>query len=292
VDPHHAVTSLFAAPDVFYSHPRLSPDGKRIAMQLGEGIGSPTGDVWIADLQSGTPTRVTTGNGLQSAWSPDGRRIYFITNALNGSVLASRATDLSDQVTPVPLPKPMPPGRLSDIVVAPDGQTAVIVLDDASGRRSLHALTLSNAPEIRALSSGSNSEYMPALSPTGRWLAYVSSESGRAEVYVRAYPGLGGHVQISKDGGSEPVWTRDGRQILYRDGVNIVAASVADANGFSVTARSVMVQDDFVRGVGYTGYDVDASGRLIAVRELSDGLELSAVLDWRDRVHAALNAPR
>ncbi len=114
-----------------------------------------------------------------------------------------------------------------------------------------------------------------ALSPDGRWMAYVSNESGRDEVYVRAFPEPAGQTLVSVNGADEPMWSLDGRMLFYRTALlEMVAASVETEPVFRVTARDVLFVDTYDR-IGnnfYTDYDIDPrSGRFLMMKsDLAD----------------------
>lgn len=105
-------------------------------------------------------------------------------------------------------------------------------------------------------------ELTPALSPDGRWLAYVSNESGSAEVYVRSFPGMGSRYQVSDDGGTEPVWSPKGDEIFYRRGSVLVAAAVRAGAELEVARRTALFSDDdFLADLTHQTYDVSPDGR-------------------------------
>ena len=86
-------------------------------------------------------------------------------------------------------------------------------------------------------------ESVPRFSPSGRWLAYVSDESGRPEIYVQPYPGPGGKWQISTEGGTEPVWNPNGRELFYRSGDKMMAVDIATQPSFAAGKPRVLLRD-------------------------------------------------
>jgi serine/threonine-protein kinase len=135
---------------------------------------------------------------------------------------------------------------------------------------------------------------MAALAPNGKWLAYVSSESGREEVYVRSFPGLGAAVQVSEKGGNEPVWARDGRRLFYRTGSALMDATISDASGFAVTARDSLFRDTFVGGMPHANYAVlpDARHFVMFGTGSEAGPEAIVVVNWLREFRATLAASR
>jgi Tol biopolymer transport system component len=109
---------------------------------------------------------------------------------------------------------------------SPDGQTLAITADNATTGHHITLLHLSDRTQ-RPFSQIRYNEGAGIFSPDGHWLAYESDESGRPEVYVQPYPGLGGKWQVSTDGGLEPVWNRDGRELFYRSANKVMAVDVA-----------------------------------------------------------------
>lgn len=129
-------------------------------------------------------------------------------------------------------------------------------------------------------------EYGPAFSPDGRWVAYTSDESGRPEVYVVAYPGADRKCQLSTDGGAEPIWAKDGRQLFYRSGGSMMAVSVAPAaEGERFGVPRPLFEGSFVEGMvtGLPNYDVFPDGGFVMVAKSPPPpppRELCVVLRW------------
>ena len=105
-------------------------------------------------------------------------------------------------------------------------------------------------------------ETMPRVSPDGHWIAYVTGESGSPQVVVQPFPGPGSRTQVSVRGGTEPVWSHDGRRLFYRDTQHLIAANVSTTSSFSVTSRETLFTDDFVRySLPHANYDVSPDGK-------------------------------
>jgi serine/threonine-protein kinase len=129
------------------------------------------------------------------------------------------------------------------------------------------------------------------FSPDGRRLAYVSGESGRAEVYVVSYPGPGGKWQISNDGGGEPVWARSGRELFYRNGDKMMAVDIATEPSFSAGKPKLLFEGRYNRGRwgGHPNYDVTPDGRRFLMvkgrsREQDAPNQLNVVQNWLDEL--------
>ncbi len=120
-----------------------------------------------------------------------------------------------------------------------------------------------------------------ALSPDGRWLAYASNESGRAQVYVRAFPEPAGQVQVSVNGGHSPRWAPEGDELFYRTANGLTAATVETETAFRVTGRTVLFEDDYMTENPYAHYDVDPrSGRFLMLKDERVSGEMIVVANW------------
>ena len=267
-----------------YLQPRFSPDGKRVAMTLPSTQAAP--DIWIQDLAGGTLTRLTLdGKSDRPMWSADGSRIAW-------HVAVGDRT--RDQVRWQPWDASAPAELLVDNALtfdfSRDGTflaTTVlrgaasdidIVFLDSSRRR------VSDVVRTRA-------EYSPRISPNSRWLAFGSNESGRAEVYVQSVTGQGGLHPISTDGGTEAVWSRDGRELFYRSASKLMSASITTSPGFSVIRRDTLFDDQYQRGQLYPDYDVSRDSKsFVMVRPLNVQPPV-VVIGWldelRDRMKSA-----
>jgi Tol biopolymer transport system component len=244
-------TSLVAEQKA-YANPRFSPDGNRLAVEIAAADGAGR-DVWILDVTQQAWSRLTT-NGISDrpAWLPDSRRIVYSSN----SDLWWMAADGS--------------GRPDSLLVAngsrfagsitPDGH-AVVFQESGSDHVGIRALAFDSAPAARMVIPGPSNESAPALSPDGRWLAYQSDQSGRMEVYVRPYPGPGAQVPVSLQGGTEPAWSRNGRELFYRAGDTLMVASITSAPTFAVTARRALFSGSFLSSGRFREYDVAPDGQ-------------------------------
>ena len=129
------------------------------------------------------------------------------------------------------------------------------------------------------------------FSPDGRWLADVSDESGRPEIYVQPYPGPGGKWQVSTDGGTEPVWNRNGRELFYRSGNKLMAVETTTSPSFSAGKPRMLFEGQYL-ATDYpqlgSGYDVSADGqRFLMVKETartSPTDQINVVLNWLDEL--------
>jgi Tol biopolymer transport system component len=211
-----------------YRFPRPSPDGRKLAVILLDPR-TQNGDIWLYGTERETPTRFTFQPGTYrgEAWSSDGRRIaYGLRNTLN--VKSSSNVGGEEKVLESPSLK-----SVSDW--SPDGRS--LLYDEISGESGsdLMLLPLSgDRKPIPVLATPFN-ERGGRFSFDGRWIAYVSDESGQLEVYVRPFPGPGGAVRLSSGGGVSPRWRRDGREVFYiAEDRKLMAVEVKGGSQFEV----------------------------------------------------------
>ena len=203
---------------------------------LAYGVVDPQGgneDIWVRDLQRGVASRLTFGeaNEIFPVWSPDGLRIAYSARNRGPYEVWARRADGTGEVDSV-----YSVGSHTGVMDwSRDGRT-VIVTSFVAGNPDVWAVPLDGAGPAREIVGTRFSESGGHLSPDARWLAYGSNESGRNEIYVRAYPGPGGRWQVSTDGGSEPQWRGDGQEIFYRgDGeTSLMAVPVESGDAFRV----------------------------------------------------------
>ncbi|HWP99047.1 MAG TPA: hypothetical protein VNK92_01130, partial [Vicinamibacterales bacterium] len=267
-----------------YAQPRFAADGRRLAVAIDSDAGT---DIWVYDLQRGTRTRLTaSGENAFPVWGPEPDQLTFYSarqvawtlfrrNA-DGSAPAEALVTMSPPTRPAPgtpsmaqlLPGDLPvlSGANPQIPMSwsADGRRLAFIERKPSTERDIWVLERDTGTPVPFLVSPFD-EWAPAFSPDGRFLAYVSDESGRAEVYVQPYPGPGGRWLISTDGGDEPVWSPDGRQIYYRHGTEIVSVGLQVTPVFSVGRGTVLFEaHDELTGEA-RNYDVSPDGRSFVV---------------------------
>jgi serine/threonine-protein kinase len=191
---------------------RVSPDGHRVANGIHNDKGT---DVWILDVDRGTPTRLTFDGGSDNPiWTTDGRRVVYSSTLEGKSGLYSVVADGSGK--PERLLETSSPAVPSSFT--PDGKTLLYDQLGPDKRREIFVLALPTggaAGTPHALHEASAAEINAQVSPDGRWVAYESAESGTREVYVQPFPGAGAKVRISTQGGWTTRWSRDGRELYY-----------------------------------------------------------------------------
>ncbi|HYV97229.1 MAG TPA: protein kinase [Gemmatimonadaceae bacterium] len=267
-----------------YSYPRLSPDGTKIAATVSA---SALREIVVYDIGNRTTTRVTAADGVNDRpeWSADGTHILYRSSRAAASTLWWRRADLS-------APEQMLLGNDRDGffegVIAPDGKTLVYQIDD--GDANLRYRLTSGDTTSHAISETTGTESQARVSPDGKWIAFVTSESSRDEVVVQPFPGPGAVTPVSVNGGREPVWSRDGKKLFYRDNLSFIAANVRTSPTFSVVSRDTLFRDRFARGAYHANYDVMPDGAHLLVLEAMEQAQLIIAHNWADEVLTRLRA--
>jgi Tol biopolymer transport system component len=265
---------LPAAPHV-YVLPKISPDGKRIAI----GITEKDAQVYIYDIARDTLNRFTFqgSNNLVPLWTPDGKRIAYISNSTGPRNIFWQFADGTGGLDRLNTsPQLSIPGSWS-----PDGKVlAYSIIDPHMGYDIWTMSPIDHKTQI-FLQTKFN-ESAPQFSPDGRWMAYTSDESGRYEIYLVPYPGPGGKWQISSDGGREPLWNRNGRELFFRNGNKMMAAPINTQQGFSAGTPKMLFQGQYVTLANSTpNYDVTADGqKFLMLKSAVQPTQIDVVVNW------------
>jgi eukaryotic-like serine/threonine-protein kinase len=275
---------LAAAPARYYGDPRVSPDGRRVVVQVGQ----QETQLWVYDLARDTLTRLTfEGSDNQNpVWTPDGKRIAFESNRdgvptkifwqlADGSGGLERLTS-GGEATQIPSSW------------SADGQLLAFHENHPTTRGNFWVLRLSDRKAEPFLRT-SFDEGGPRFSPDGRWLAYASNESGRPEVYVQPYPGPGGKWQISVEGGTEPVWSRNGRELFYRSGNKMMAVETTTQPGFSAGKPRLLFEGQYVLtrfSEMSAAYDVSPDGQRFLMLKQGEQVpgQITVVQHWTEEL--------
>jgi len=265
--------------------PRLSPDGRRLARQR---LGT-TPALWVEDLERGTRVRVATV-GLLPVWSPDGTRLAYVTGTRFKPQLSLIAADGTGGVTVRPCPRTY----CIPTDWSPDGQSVIVNLADTLyGKWEVWALSPDPNGGAQPLLAEPFTERDARLSPDGRWIVYVSEESGRPEISVRSLSGPPRRVVISSGGGDQPVWRRDGRELFFVDPqgrLRSVAVGPGEGSNLTFGVPVQLKVPPISRGHGGTEYDVSPDGRRVYFLDETQEpapREMAVVLGWRELLKTA-----
>ena len=267
-----------AAPSRAYSDPRLSADGRRLAVTITD----TSENIWVYDIATGTFTQLTfEGNNSMPVWTPDGARIAFASNRTGPLNLFWKRTDgggTDERLTTSPQPD-------AAHSWSPDGHRLVFVEQSPTTGRDIWMLSTDGDLRPRPVMQSPFNEAGPALSPDGRWLAYVSDESGRNEIYVTPFPSVLGKWQVSTEGGTEPLWNRDGSEIFYRIGNQVMTARTTTTPSFKTNTPQLLFEGAYDKGkASRPAYDVTADGQRFLMVKTGDNepaaTRFEVVLEW------------
>jgi len=250
----------------FFEGVALSPDETRIATTIG---GEAESGIWIKSLAGGAPSRLTfeEGSNRRPSWAPDGQSVVFISDrGENRDLYSKRSDGLGEAEIVLDLPVTIDEGAWSrdeDWLILRTGMTGE--------ERDVAAWRVGADPEdvLPVAARPGVDEIAPALSPDGRFVAYVSVETGTSEIWVRTFPDVNaGRWQVSLDGGTEPVWARDGSELFYRSQGNLVSVAVDTEPTFSRGEEVTLFPvGDYLDFDVHRAYDVSQDGeRFLMIR--------------------------
>ena len=273
-------TSPLAAEPRAYSGPRLSPEGRRIVVS----VAGTVEEVWLYDIGSGTLEQLTFESVNRAPiWTPDGKRITFSSNragALNLFVMDADGLTTPERLTTSD--NLQLPGAWS-----PDGAVLAYVEHHPQTGRDIWLLRHEHRNrEGDRFTDSTFDETAPAFSPDGRWIAYVSNQTGRNEVWVRAVDARSQAVMISSAGGSEPVWNRNGREVFYRANDRLMSVGFTAGSPPRAGASRVVFEGPFEPGsADRANYDVGPGAQQFVMlrgsgQSAAPG-EFHVLLNWR-----------
>jgi len=261
-----------------YRSPRFSPDGDRVSVDL---VGSDGRDIWVLERDTRSLSRATfTRDAHDAEWTPDGRHLTF-TSFSTGSLGVFRTVPGSSAAPEALFTSP----ALSYTGAwLPDGSGLITVAENLNPGSQRDIAIVSNrgrGPVEPVVADKSRAQH-PAVSPDGRWLAYVSNRTGTDQVYVRLLRGDGQDIAVSQNGGTEPVWNPGGTELFYR-GTNgrypvLIAATVSMTGGFTVTSRTGLFPiGDMGQAAPQANYDISPDGQTFVMVRLAQSNEITVL---------------
>jgi serine/threonine-protein kinase len=262
----------------------ISPDGSRVATVV-EGA---TSEIWLFDLGEDKSMRLAHGwDNVNPVWTPDGQRVFFASTRSRKNTIslfwqASDGTGEAEQLLSTDQ-------DLSPVAVSSDGKSLLFLQATDSDRRQMRTLSLLDRTSTPLPETPPIVAQRPTLSPDGRWVAYYSDHAGRDEVYLQGFPRGGRQWQVSVGGGRSPVWARNGKELFYRRGDEVMAVSLD--TGVSVRAGSprLLFKTDLIGPL-----DVARDGRLLMIKTEKEEFvtELSVIVNWFDELTRVMAASR
>jgi eukaryotic-like serine/threonine-protein kinase len=298
--------TAIAAPPRGYALGRLSPDGTRIALDVRD----QTNDIWIWDINRQTLTSLNRDPSadVSPVWTSDGKRIIWASTRGGGNPnlfwQAADGTGAAERLTTHQL-------NQFPTSTTPDGSTVLLFGRSSNPANAMDVFTVAIGEPDRktqSLVSSIGSDFVPEVSPDGKWLAYHSNESGDFQVYVRPYPNVQeGRWQISTSGGTRAAWSRDGRELFYldRDGlltsvaVHPMTSSAFEAGPPVRILNTRYYSGSTILGLDLRAYDVSPDGqRFLMMKDVEAPEQRTAealasmvvVLHWGEELKARLPA--
>ena len=280
---------------------RLSPDGKKVALDVRED----QADIWLLDLARESFSRLTTDprNDRNPLWMPDGERIAFASNrtGLALSLFWQRADGIGEAEQLATATGFMVPTSVSPdgtrIALMENNDITLVTIDPAATKggpgRVPASASAGETRRSRPLLATAFSEDNAEVSPDGRWLAYQSNESGQNQIYVRSFPDPDRfRMPVTTAGGRAPAWSRNGRELFYLDGSNMLTSvPVTPGDTLSAGKPAQLLRKTYFAGFGNRPYDVSADGRRFLMIKQPEAAEASVqegnlivVLNWQEEL--------
>ncbi len=274
-----------AGPRGRFFNPELSPDAKQVAFQQ-QDLQTGNIDVWVLDLARGEPRRLTfdPAPDIIPRWSPDGKQIIFQSNRDGPfNIYQKLSGGAGSEARLFPSPVTVSPQDWSA-----DGRFLLCAVSDAKGNWQLWVLPMSGERKLIPFVENGANNHHAQFSRDSRWIAYASNESGRYEVYVQSFPAGNGKWQVSTNGGVQPRWRRDGKELFYLGlerklravpvrGVSTIEFGVGVPLFEARTELGTTVNSGWMQQ-----YDVTPDGQrfLLNLEPDSSASHITAVLNW------------
>jgi serine/threonine-protein kinase len=260
------------------SDPRLSPDGRRLV------VSDANGAIWMIDLETQTPTLLSE-SGFYPLWSPDGAIVTFTTPRNKSFDLYRVNADLSQ-------PEFLLLDQEHNLRSADWTRDGTLVFREEIPGKGMDLWYWPDEEEgsIESLMAGPDDELAPAVSPDGRWVAYVSDQSGRDEIYVTSFPRPTGRVQASDSGGTSPAWSPDGKELFYVEGNQLIAVRLHLSANLRVVGREVLFTGNYVQYRWQRQYDVHPDGDHFVMLENPPRGDVEVITHWFSELESQVAA--
>ena len=259
---------------------RFSPDSRKLALHLAD----QDDDIWVLDVARRVLNRVTFigGEDETPAWSPDGTELAFASTRLGEQERTIRIARADGTGNERVVWKYAGHAHLSDW--SPDGRW--LLVDLITPNRGIQLVDLKD-PQLTAKPFQQNSfgQSNGRVSPNGRWVAYMSNESGRNEIYMASFPAADNKIRVSSGGGITPIWSRDGSRLFFRSDTHLMAVTVSYQPELAISVPQSLMADNYGRPLGdtHTSFDVTPNGDFVFTRPVSPAASI------KPRVHGVLN---
>jgi len=278
--------------DDMYFFPRFSPDGKKIVMAMGSNVER---DIWIYEIASGTMQKLTNAGTINERpeWSPDGSRVLYRSNRDSIDAMWWQPADMSEDATL--LQKADKGAGVWEAVISPDNKSLIVRIDGTKGtREDLYYRSMSGDTALKPFVLSRFLEAAPRFSPDGKWVAFTSTQSGVSQVYVTPFPGPGGRNLVSTGAGAiTPVWTRDGKHIVYASGSQLIEATLSFEPTVSVVSQKIVYEGSFATSSIHAMFDIAPSQKeYLVLKNHFDNSQVVMIHDWKYELLSRLKATK
>ncbi|MGB5660455.1 MAG: protein kinase, partial [Thermoanaerobaculia bacterium] len=269
-----------------YATPRIAPDGARIALTIRD----KSWDLWSLELDRGTLSRLSFEPATQfgALWMPDGDRLVYSQDDPPYN-LYRRTTDGNSQ------PELLVESPLDNEVrsISPDGKFLFYSVSGSESGYDLWLLPLEGDRQAEPWLATPFNEDFGAFSPDGNWVAYQSDETGKEQVYVNRFPEGGRKLQVSIDGGSRPLWSRDGQELYFWNGPRVMAVEVTAGDRMTASQPRELFRGSYMTTRNRQDYDVAADGRFLMIKTPDEDRprEINVVLNWFQELESLVPNP-
>ena len=277
----------------YYATPHISPDGQRMSVTALDRQGGM--QVWIYEISRGilTPLTFDRGRNLRAIWTPDGKRLTYHSHKMAQDIFWKATDGTAEEALLTTNPNGKVPTSWS-----PDGK--ILAFSRRSGIGEVGSdwdvwlLSPEDGEEPQPFVATEFDERAAVFSPDGRWIAFTSDQSGQDEVYVKPYLGEGGMVQISSGGGGEPLWERDGNELFYRNGDQMMIVSVQTNPVLRAEKPGLVFEgSSYLFGGGGAGYDISTDGQQFLMVKAVEGStgQINVILNWFEELKRLVPTP-